>query len=107
MTFFEIPARNDLPWYTFKITLSGTIFTLRFRFNTRSQRWILDVADSSNNDILDGIPLLIGRNLTGQFVIPGLPVGFMFVTDDTNEDTQPTRFSFGQDHSIGYGDPTQ
>lgn len=107
MKFFTIPARNDLPWYSFKISLSGVVYTLRFRFNTRMQRWIMDIADPSNNDILDGIPLLIGRDLSGQYVIDGLPVGISFCSDDTNQDTQPTRFSFGTDHSLVYGDPTQ
>lgn len=67
----------------------------------------MDVADPSNNDILNGIPLLIGRDLIGQYVIEGLPFGIMFCTDDTNQDSQPIRFSFGIDHSLGYGDPLQ
>jgi len=107
MNFLTIPARNDLPWYRFKITLSNVIYTLRFRFNTRSSRWILDIADASNNDILNGVPILIERDMAGQYVIPGLPVGLIFATDDTNQGTEPTRFSFGQDHTLWYGDPTQ
>lgn len=101
----QIPVSNDLPWYSFKITLSGTLFTLRFRYNTRMSRWIMDIADSQNNDLLNGLPMLINRNLNGRFVDAGLPRGFLFCTDDTNQGTQPTRYSFGKDHSLFYFDP--
>lgn len=102
----QIPATNDVPWYNFKVTLSGTLYTLRFRFNTRMNRWILDLADAQNNDILNSLPMLINRNMNGRFVTPDLPPGFLFCTDDTNQGTQPTRYSFGKDHSLFYFDPT-
>lgn len=101
----QLPASNDVPSYKFRVALSGSLFTLRLRYNTRMARWILDVADSQNNDILVGVPLLINYNLTGRFVIPGLPQGFVFCTDDTNQQTQPTRYAFGVDHSLFYLDP--
>lgn len=107
MTFLLLPARNDIPWYTFKITLSGLIFTLRFRYNVRMQRWIMDIADASDQDIINGLPLLILRNLSGRFVLATLPPGIIFVTDDTNQGTQPTRYSFGTTHTLFYADPTQ
>src|SRR4249920_2633608 len=99
MNFLILPARNDLPWYNIKDTLSGVLYTLRFRYNTRMQRWIMDIADPSNNNILNGIPLLILRDAVGQYVIVGLPVGTIFSTDDTNQNTQPTRYSYGTDHT--------
>lgn len=106
-TFLTIPARNDLPWYKFKITLSGVIFTLHFRYNTRMQRWIMDINDPSDNPILLGVPVLIVRNLTGQYVTLAIPEGLFFATDDTGQSTQPTQFSFGTDHTLWYQDPTQ
>jgi hypothetical protein len=107
MTFFQIPARNDLPWYQFKITLSGVIYTLVFRYNTRMQRWILDIADPAGNQIITGLVLLIERLVTSQYVTLALPPGPLFALDDTNQDAQPTLFSFGIDHTLAYGDPTQ
>lgn len=106
-TYFQVPARNDLPWYKFKITLSNVIFTLHFRFNSRSNRWIMDINDPSDNPILSGIPVLIQRNLTSQYTTFTVPAGTFFAIDDTNKDTQPTQFSFGTDHSLWYLDPTQ
>lgn len=107
MSFFTLQASNQLPWYKFTNTLSGIVYTLRFRFNTRMSRWLLDIADAADNDILVGIPVLIQRDLSGQYVIEGLPPGVLFAVDDTNQDTQATRLSFGLDHSFIYSDPTQ
>lgn len=68
-------------------------------------RWILDLADPQNNDIIDSIPLLINRPLLEQYGTYAIPDGLIFVTDDTNTDTQPSRFSFGIDHTLWYYDP--
>jgi len=101
-----LPLGNDLPWYTFSISLTGVQYTIRMRYNTRAQRWIMDIADGQNNDIIDSIPLLIGRNLVGRFNSDSLPGGEFFVTDDTGAGNQPTQYSFATTHSLWYYDPT-
>lgn len=103
-TFYTLPARNDLPWYKFKVSLSGSIYTLRFRFNVRMQRWILDIADNADNDLLSGLPLITMRNINGQYVIEGLPNGMLFISDDTDKGEQPTRNSFGKDKTLWFED---
>lgn len=107
MQFFTVPFRNDLPWYKFRITLSGVIYTLHVRYNVRMARWIMDVKDPSDNPILVGLPVLISRNITGQYPTLAIPAGVFFATDDTNKDVQPTLLSFGLDHTLWYEDPTQ
>lgn len=107
MTFFIVPARNDLPNYQFRVSLSGQLFTLYFHYNVRMDRWILDILDSSGNMILAGTVLLILRDLVGQYVTLALPPGLLFATDDTQQDTQPTLLSFGTDHTFWYEDPLQ
>lgn len=105
MTLFTIPVRNDLPFYKFRCTLSGTIFTLQMKFNTRMQRWIMDVNDANGNQIFSGVPILINYDLLGQYTTLQIPEGVIFALDDTNQDTQPTRFSFGLDHTLWYNSP--
>ena len=68
-------------------------------------RWLLDIADPSGNQIITGLPLLIGHMITAQYVTLALPIGDLFATDDTNQDMQPTQFSFGVTNSLWYGDP--
>lgn len=101
-----IPVGNDVPWYFFKIGLSGVQYTLTFRYNTRMTRWVMDIADASNVPILSSMPLLLGQSLTGRFTgLPGVPVGTFFVLDDTGQGAQPTRYSFGTTHRLMYLDP--
>lgn len=107
MTLFTIPLGNALPWYKFRITLSGVIFTLSVRFNVRSQTWLMDILDPSGNQILCGMPLLIERNVTGQYTTLAIPPGVFFATDDTGQGIQATQYSFGLDHTLYYEDPTQ
>ena len=107
MTIAAINLRNDLPWYKFRITLSGTIYTLHVYYNTRSNRYYLDINDSSDNPILVGVPILIRMNLTGQYATLTIPPGVFFATDDSGQGNQPTQFSFGVDHTFYYSDPTQ
>lgn len=107
MTIYTIPFTGQYPWMTMKLTLSGISYTLRFRYNYRSTRWIMDIADASNNDILDGLPLLIQRDLTYQFLssISKLPPGNFFCLDNTGAGNQPSQYSFGNTHSLFYVDP--
>lgn len=108
MQVFVVPMRNDVPAYRFKIDFSGVIFTFRARFNTRMQRWVYDLADPSNNDILVGQKVLIRTAPVSQFVIPGLPAGVLIPEDNRNNvQGEPTRNSFGTTHSMLYVDPTQ
>lgn len=101
-TFYQMPLDSTEPWYTFKISLSGVIFTIRIRFNVRMQRWMLDFADTADNDIMNGLPLLTLRNLKGQYILSGLPAGDFFVYDETLQGAQPTRNSFGKDKLLMY-----
>lgn len=101
-----LPLGNALPWYSFRTSLTQVIYTLRLRYNTRMARWILDIADAQNNDIINSLPILIERNINQQYVISGLPSGMLFSTDTTGDESQPVRNSFGIDHLLWYFDPT-
>lgn len=104
-TIYQLPMRNDVPWYTQQIQLSGVIYTLHFRFNIRSQRWIMDIRDPSDNYIIVGLPILIERDVAGQYVVANLPPGPFFAMDNTGQSNQPTVYSFGNTHSFYYQDP--
>lgn len=108
MQISVVPLRNDLPAYFFKVSLTNVVYTIRARYNTRMQRWIIDIADSANNDIINGLAILLRTSLESQYVIPGLPAGALICEDNRNNiQEQPTRNSFGTTHSLLYVDPTQ
>lgn len=103
-TFLVYPTNVTYPWYQFRTALSGVVYTITLRYNPRMQRWIMDIADASNNPIQMGLPVLINRSVAGQYVTVGLPPGATFATCDTAAPlTQPSRFSFGTTHTLFYG----
>lgn len=104
-TLLLFPLRNDLPQYSFSITLTGVIFTFQMLFNVRMNRWIMNINDSAGNQILSGIPLLIDTNLTYQYATLAIPAGILFCGDNTNQDMQPTLNSFGLTNTCYYVDP--
>lgn len=104
-TIYQLPLRNDVPWYAVQMQLSGVVYTLVFRYNVRSQRWIMDVRDPSENYIVVGLPILIDRDVAGQYVMANIPAGPFFAIDNTGTQDQPTVYSFGNTHSFYYQDP--
>lgn len=106
MVVFEIPTSASQTWYTQTLALSGVTYILEFRYNTRMARWILNIRDAGETPILMGIPLLIDRNLTGQYTQLSLPPGTMLCVDDSGNNLQPTLSSFLTDHAVLYLDGT-
>lgn len=106
MSFFQVQTQQNLPWYSFTSPLSGVQYTLRLRFNSRSNRWILDIADAADNNIIVGLPILVLRDVNGQYVNPGVPPGTFFCINNVGDGSQPTLNSFGLTHSLLYQDPT-
>jgi hypothetical protein len=105
VTILTFPLRNDLPQYSFPITLSGSNYVIQMIFNVRMNRWIMNINDVAGNQILSGIPVLIERNLTGQYATLAIPAGVFLAVDNTGQDSQPTQYSFGVDHTCYYLDP--
>ena len=103
--FLTLPLSSEYPFFKFTIPLSGVDFTLHFRYNSRMDRWMMDIADQADNMLLAAIPLLVSRNLLERFDNSAFPAGVFFVTDDTGNESDPTRYSWGQTHSLYYADP--
>lgn len=98
----KLPVNTELPDFTIRITLDGKPYQLRMRYNTRMDRWFLDIGDAQGNPILSGVELLIYRHLLTQYPTVGAPPGDLFVTDDSGAGLQPTKQSFLTDHSLAY-----
>jgi hypothetical protein len=99
-SFFSIPMQPQPQQFT--IVLSGVTytFTLLYR-NTPLGGWTLDIGDASNNPILQGIPLVTGANLLGQYTYLGF-VGGLFVQTADNPDAVPTFQNLGTDGQLYY-----
>ena len=102
MATLVIPVRNDLPAYEFRIDLESVTYTMRFRYNLRMQRWIMDLADGDGEDIIAGIPILINLDLLRQYSRSNLPPGTLFCVDYSGEEQNPDRERFGDSALLLY-----
>lgn len=105
MTLYAIPTSTSNVHYTQSVQLSGVIYQLEMRYNTRMQRWVLNVADVIGRNIICGIVMLTGRNLVGQYKTLSLPPGTLFCHRDGQTPLEPTLGSFLVDTRFLYADP--
>lgn len=76
------------------ITLAGVQYQLTVKWNAQCQSWMIDIADSSANPILSGIPMVTGCDLLGQFAY--LKFGGELVAQTNNgTDAVPTFTNLG------------
>ncbi len=104
MSIYQIPLTPGQP-QTFPISLGGTTYTLTFRYrNTIEGGWILDIADASNNPLVNGIPLVTGANLLEQYSHLGFQGG-LYVQTTTDPDAVPTFDNLGADAQLYWVTP--
>lgn len=84
----------------FTISLGGIqyTFTLRYR-NTVEGGWILDIGDSQNNPLVQGIPLVTGASLLGQYAYLGIG-GDLWCSTTSDPDAPPTFDNLGTDGNL-------
>lgn len=106
MSVIEIPVRSDLKAYEFQIELDGIVYTLKFRFNERMGRWLMDIADSISNELLNGIVLLTNVPLTDDYVVANTPPGRFFCLDKTGQNKDSGADDLGNDIQLVYVEET-
>lgn len=92
MANYEIPLSPNPQ--TFTVSLSGTDYRMTVQWrNSEGAGWILDIADTSANPIIQGIPLVTGVNLLEQYayLIPGV----LWVQTTADPDAVPTFDNLG------------
>lgn len=91
-TIMEIPL-SGVP-ESFAISLAGIEYRLAVRWRDPAPGWVLDIADSSGNAVLSGVPLVTGADLLGQHKHLGIG-GALYVQTDGNPDAVPTMANLG------------
>jgi hypothetical protein len=80
---------------TFNVMLGGVAYTFTVQYrNDPAGGWVLDIADSSGNDIVTGIALVTGANLLEQYEHLGFNGGLYVQTLD-DPDAVPTFDNLG------------
>lgn len=78
---FLIPLQQGTP-QQFGITLNGVQYQLTIRWCSPGQVWIMDIADTNDNPVLQGVPLVTGSDLLEQFEYLG--IGGVLLAQTTN-----------------------
>jgi len=104
MAIQRIFTRNDIPDYSERVDLDGSIFILSFRYSLRPDRWFLDVQDEQGKDLIMGIPLQTGLGLIGRFRVPGQPENDMLIFNQQGDNANPSRASLGDTHQLLYNE---
>lgn len=104
-TVYEIPltpSQNQ----KMSISLNGVSYNLVFNWvNADQGGWTIDINDSNDNAIVQGIPLTTGADLLAQLKYLNLGGGLVVETDGEQTDV-PTFDNLGQQSHLYYVIPT-
>lgn len=82
MNIYEIPLRNrNGRAFRHSVDLSGTLYILEFRFNTRGDYWIMDVYDFGKLPVINGVVLSVNINLLANCSSAIKPDGILILVD--------------------------
>lgn len=102
MAILEIPVRNDLAAYEFRIVLESVTYFLRFSYNSRRSRWLMDIQNQDKEDVLVGIALLTDVDIRGLYKQEAIPPGLFLVFDTEGLQYNPEQFDLGNRVSLLY-----
>ncbi len=93
-TIYEVPLSPQSQ--VFSIALNGVTYNLTLMWRTAPApgNWVLDIADSANNPLIQGIPLVTGCDLLGQYEYLGIGGG-LWVSTDGDPSAIPTYSNLG------------
>ncbi len=92
MNAYEIPLTPASQ--TFQTTIMGASYTLTVTWRQAAGLWFLDIADSSNNPLVNGVAMVTGVDLLGQYAFLNF-VFKLYVISDVTPDALPTYDNLG------------
>lgn len=91
----EIPVNSEFSSYEFQTTLELTVYSFRFKWNARMERWSMSIYNDVGEPLVEGIPVFAGPLVMEQYVYDGLPPGIIVFVDSTGENIDPGRNDLG------------
>lgn len=89
---FEIPLIAAAQ--TFTVTLVGVDYNMTIRWNVPANCWMLDIADVSQDPLVQGIPMITGADLLAPYQYLDIG-GQLIVQTDNDPDAVPTYDNLG------------
>jgi hypothetical protein len=106
MAYLTMPISSDEPSYDFQVPLEGTVYSLGFSYNSRSNRWSMDIMDEVENPLIMGIVLVAGVVLNTRFVEAAGPAGSFYLYDTQGGGADPGRDDLGNRFQLFYREST-
>jgi hypothetical protein len=95
MAVETIPVRSDIDYYAMTVALGENDFRLTFAYNTRDDRWYMDIAKADGTALVNGVPMVVDTPLLLRYTNPALPEGYLIATDTTGEGIEAAKEDFG------------
>jgi len=103
MALIELPLRNDVDSFEYRINLDGSTYTLSFAWNTRDERWFIYLRTGAREDIAFS-PLLLNADLWSRFKLSAAPQGVMFLMDPSLQPHECGRYELGSRCKLLYSE---
>ncbi len=106
-----MPAALQQPnpsFFSMRLVLGVATYILTFRYNARMNKWICDIADASNNNLLNGQPVNTAWPILGTYfnrIAGALPPGLLLALDMTGQGRDACLNDFGGDIQVFYYQP--
>lgn len=92
MSSFPLPVSATAQ--SFFVQLVNVTYKITMRWNTVALCWVMDLADSEEVPIVQGIPVVTGTNLLAPYAYLGIGGGIVALTEG-DPDAVPTFENFG------------
>ena len=80
MTFYEIPLQPTNQ--NIRISILNVTYIIRTYYCDRENGgWVIDISKSDGTALVQGIPLVTGADMLGQYEYLGLGFGLIFASD--------------------------
>ena len=97
----NIPLRSDLPHFDLQAVLSGVVFTLEFKWNTRERAWYLNVQSETGDDVINGVKLIVDFPLGRRTPSRARPAGVLIAVDTSDAGQNPGWDDVAQKGDLG------
>lgn len=93
---------KDFPSFISNITLDNIVLNFKFLWNGRDEAWYMDILDSVNSPILQGIKIVNGWELIARFTDTRLPQGALIIVSLKGDQEVIGRNDMIEDYKIVY-----
>ena len=102
MARLTMPVNSDNSHYDFFIDLEDITYNFEFKYNTRMDRWIMNISDSDLNPIIQGMALVLGLEYLSLYTTDRKPPGQLILFNFENEFVECGRNDLGNSCKLIY-----